>query len=67
SGRFRADYAPWRLPVPVPSSYQPWVVDQIDPQTGRLPIVLYVRRDSPVWPVVARQGEPLKPPWMADR
>jgi hypothetical protein len=64
---FRADYAPWRLLVPVPSSYQPWVIDQIDPQTGRLPIVLYLRRDSPVWPAVARQGEPLKPPWMADR
>ena len=66
SARFRADYAPWRLLVPVPSSYRAWVVDQIDPQTGRLPITLYVRRDSRVWPVVARQGEPLRPPWMAE-
>lgn len=65
--RFRADYSPWRLLVAVPSSYKEWVVDQIDPQTGRLPITVYVRRDSPVWPVLARQGEPLRPPWMADR
>ena len=64
---FRADYAPWRLLVAVPPSYQPWVVDQIDSQTGRLPITLYVRRDSRVWPVVAGQGEPLRPPWMTDR
>ena len=63
---FRADYAPWRLLVPVPSSYQAWVVDEIDFQTGRLPITLYVRRDSPAWPVIARQGEPLNAPWMAD-
>ena len=67
SERFRADYAPWRWLVPVPPSYQPWVVDQIDPETGRLPITFYVRRDSGVWPVVARQGEPLRPPWIADR
>jgi hypothetical protein len=67
SERFRADYAPWRWLVPVPPSYQPWVVDQIDSQTGRLPITFYVRRDSGVWPVVARQGEPLRPPWIADR
>ncbi len=67
SASFRADYAPWHLLVPVPASYQALLVDQIDPLTGRLPITVYVRRDSRMWPVVARQGEPLRPPWMADQ
>ena len=49
---FQAAYAPWRLLIDVPQSSRPWVEDEIDAGSGRLPLTLYVRRDSPAWAAV---------------
>jgi arabinofuranosyltransferase len=67
SKTFQATYAPWRLLVVVPSPLHPWVADELDAETGHLPITLYVRRESPAWSVIAREGEALSPPWVAAR
>jgi hypothetical protein len=64
---FHQDYAPWRIAVLVPPSSRPWLSNKVDAETGRLPITLYVRRDSPAWASVARVGEALKPPWQNER
>ena len=60
---FQQSYAPWRLLAAIPPSSRPWLANQLDTESGRLPITLYVRRDSPAWAVVAREGRPLVPPW----
>ena len=62
---FRAAYAPWRLLADVPPAARPWLADELDASSGRLPIVLYARRGSPAWAVLARQAMPLPPPWAA--
>ena len=62
---FRSEYAPWRILVDVPETARPWVADELDADSGRLPITLYVRRDSPAWPVVAAEALALPPPWQA--
>jgi arabinofuranosyltransferase len=59
---FRAAYAPWRLLAEVPSVAQPWLADELH-ASGRLPIVVYARRDSPAWAALSGQGEPVAPPW----
>ena len=63
SKAFQSAYAPWRLLVAVPPDLQPWVADEIDAKTGRLPVTLYVRRDTPAWSAMARKAEPLSPLW----
>jgi len=60
---FQEGYAPWRITVAVPPAARAWLVDEVDAETGRLPITFYVRRDSPAWAAVARQGEAIPPPW----
>jgi hypothetical protein len=62
---FQAGYAPWRLLLAVPPSARPWVEDELEAATGKLPLTLYVRRDSPAWAVVAAMATPLPPPWPA--
>jgi len=62
--KFRATYAPWRLLVVVPESSRPWVADELDAASKKLPITLYVRRDSPAWAALtASDATPLNPPW----
>jgi arabinofuranosyltransferase len=63
SPAFRANYAPWRWFVAVPASARPWLADELDPATGRLPITLYVRHDSPAAAAVAAVATPLRPLW----
>jgi hypothetical protein len=62
---FQATYAPWRLLIDVPQSSRSWVEDEIDPGSGRLPLTLYVRRDSPAWAAVTAAATPLPAPWDA--
>ena len=66
SKSFRDAYAPWRLFVPVSASMKPSLAEHLDAASGRLPITLYIRHDSPVWPLIAREAEALPPPWPAD-
>jgi len=61
---FRADYAPLRLKVEVPPASRAYLGDAIDSETDRLPITLYVRRDSPAWQALLRDGAPVTPPWL---
>jgi hypothetical protein len=60
---FQTAYAPWRFLAEVPAAARPWVADELDGDSGRLPITLYVRRGSPAWSVVAASATPLPPPW----
>ena len=67
SKAFQGAYAPWRLLVAVPPSLRPWVADEIDAETGRLPVTLYVRRDTSAWSAIARDAAMLSPLWASAR
>ncbi|MBN2577196.1 MAG: hypothetical protein JXP73_21725 [Deltaproteobacteria bacterium] len=60
---FRAQYAPWGFSVEVPENDRRWVEDELDADSGRLPVTLYVRRDSPARVVVAASASPVRPLW----
>lgn len=61
---FRNTYTPWRLHVAVPTDVRPWVKDELDSESGLLPITLYVRRDSAAGTAIAVSGTSLPPPWL---
>ena len=60
---FRDAYAPWRFFVEVPDLARPGVEDELEPGTSRLPITIFVRRDSRTWSVATAHATPLPAPW----
>ena len=67
SKAFQDAYVPWRLLIAIPTSLRPWVADEIDAETGRLPVTLYVRRDTSAWSAIARDAAMLSPLWASAR
>jgi hypothetical protein len=63
SRAFQKTYVPWRLLVALPPVLRAWLEDEVDAESAKLPITLYVRRNSRAWEAVAKEGEPLLPPW----
>jgi arabinofuranosyltransferase len=64
---FRQAYAPWRLLAAVPAASRKWLADDLDAESSKLPITLYVRRDSRARNAIAKAGSPLPPPWTAGK
>jgi arabinofuranosyltransferase len=67
SPAYQRTYAPYRLLAVVPPASQKWLADDLDAESSKLPLTLYVRRDSRAREVIAKEGKPLPPPWIAER
>jgi hypothetical protein len=66
SREFQQAYVPWRLHAPVPPAWLAWLEGEVDAESAKLPITLYVHRNSEVWAAITKEGAALPPPWMAD-